>query len=699
MYYLGVDTGGTFTDFVLAHSGTGKIDSFKIRSTPQDPGEAVETGLRRLADEFGVTGDTLSRFIFGTTVATNAVLEGQGARVALVATKGTRDILEIQRQWRQRLFDLYLTKPRPLAARRHRLEIDERVDARGNIRVPLKDDDVEALVSRLADLPVEAVAISLLFSFLHPEHERRIAAAIRDRLPRLHVTVSSDVCPEFREYERTATTVMNAYTMPKVHALATRLEAALDRFEFEGVFSIVQSNGGVMTLEKARTHPINTLLSGPAAGVVAAANIGRIAGIDRVLGFDVGGTSTDISLVEDGVVRLSSEGGIAGYPVKVPQVRVHTIGAGGGSIARPELGLLKVGPQSAGASPGPAAYGSGGNEPTGTDAAVVLGYIDPDNFLNGEMALDAEAARVAIRDRVARPLGMDLYEAALAILQVQAANIVTGIRKVTVEVGKDPREFALMPFGGAGGIYAGAVAEEAGMRRIILPPYGSVLSALGVLMTDIRHDRSRTRLMPLAGATVKDVIAIFGELVGEAADEMARDRISEADIVYEFSCDMRYEGQAYEIGVALPAAGAKPVFEADRLRITFNAEHERLYGQSSPDEPVEIVSFRVAAIGRVDKIALPLIATARKLEDAPRRSRQVLFSADEGWVDCPVVDRAGLVPGDELTGPAIVEDHGASIPIRPGHSATVDSYGIIVIDTGRRVQAGRDAHETADVLP
>ena len=495
MFYLGVDTGGTFTDFVLFDRTKTTIATFKIPSTPTDPGASVEAGLERLTRDHGVSGENLERFVFGTTVATNAVLEGRGAPTALIATRGTRDVLEIQRQWRQRLFDLYLTKPKPLVPRRHRLEINERIDAQGSVLTPLETSDLNDTIDALASLPVEAVAISLLFSFLHPDHELQIAAVVRQRLPHLSVTISSDICPEFREYERTATTVMNAYTMPKIRTLAERLEGALQKFGFKGAFSIFQSNGGVMSIDKARTHPVNTLLSGPAAGVVAAAGIGRLAKINRLIAFDVGGTSTDISLVEDGAVGLSAQGGIGGYPVKVPQVRVHTIGAGGGSVARPELELLKVGPQSAGAVPGPVAYGHGGTEPTSTDAAIALGYIDADHFLGGEIILDAQAARKAIADKVALPLNLDVDSAALAILKVQVAHIVAGIRAVSVETGKDPRDFTLMPFGGAGGLFASAVAEEAGIDQILLPPHASVLSALGMLMTDVRHDRSRTHLI------------------------------------------------------------------------------------------------------------------------------------------------------------------------------------------------------------
>jgi N-methylhydantoinase A len=688
MVSIGVDTGGTFTDVVLHRPGTGGISTFKVPSTPDDPGAAVEHGLERLAREHGVRGPDIERFIFGTTVATNAVLEQRGAPTALVATRGTRDVLEIQRQWRRRLFDLELVKPAPLAARRHRIEAAERVDAQGEVLTPLTEAEIDRLVAELGRMPVEAVAVSLLFSFLRPEHERAIAEAVRARLPGLHVTVSSEICPEFREYERTATTAMNAYTMPKIRALAERLEAALGRAGFRGVFSIVQSNGGVMTLEKARTHPVNTLLSGPAAGVVAAARIGRLSGAERVLAFDVGGTSTDIALVERGEVQLSAEGGIGGHPVKVPQVRIHTIGAGGGSIARPELGLLKVGPASAGARPGPVGYGLGGTEPTGTDAALALGLIDPGGLLGGEMRLDRAAARNAIAERVAGPLGLEPDRAAHAILQVQVANIVAGIRKVSVEAGEDPRDFALMPFGGAGGVYAGAVAEELGIARILLPPHGGVLSALGMLMTDIRHDKVLTRLAPLDALDPAEAEAVFDSLVAEADAELSRDRVAPGRVEHEFACDMRYSGQAYEIKVTLPGSGARPRFDAAALRAAFDAAHERLYGQASPGEPVEVVNYRVGAIGRVDAIALPERAPGPATPPPPRGHRPVYLSPERGWHDCPVWARDDLAPGAAIAGPAAIEDSGASLFLHERHAARVDRHGIIAVETGAAAREG-----------
>jgi N-methylhydantoinase A len=689
MRYLGVDTGGTFTDFALFDSAAQSLETFKVRSIPEDPAVAVGNGLGRLRDEFGVPIGSIDRLIFGTTVATNAVLERKGATVALLTTKGMRDVLEIQRQWRRRLFDLYLQKPPPLARRRHRLDVDERIGSAGQIIKDLSEDEIQRCVEELSGHAVDVVAISLLFSFLRPDHEQRLAAAVRRRLPKLPVTISSEVCPEFREYERTATTVMNAYTMPKVAAIAGRLERVLKDLGFNGTFGIIQSNGGIMSLAKARTHAVNTLLSGPAGGCVGATAVAEYSGVRNILGFDVGGTSTDIALIENGEIRLTAEGGIGGYPVKVPQIGIHTIGAGGGSLARPVLGMLKVGPESAGANPGPACYGMGGIEPTGTDAAVALGYIDPDYFVGGEVRLDSAAGRSAIRNKVAVPLNLDPDAAALAILQVQAANIVAGIRKISVEAGKDPREFVLLPFGGAGGIYAGLVAEEAGMTRILLPQHPSVLSALGMLMTDVRHESVQTRLQRLDGLDPADLASSFERLEDQGIAALGKEGIGRGRIRSLMSCDMRYVGQAYEINVPIPPESAV-LAAIPTLRQAFDREHLRLYGQCSEKEPVEIVGLRVGTVGMVEKAALQPIAKRAAGSLLPRTHRRILLDAEGGWNSCPVFDRAKLSPDDAFEGPAIVEDRGSSFVLRARHQLGVDAYGNIHVTVPTAGLAARE---------
>ncbi len=674
MFYLGVDTGGTFTDFVLFETKARELRTFKVRSNPGDPATAVRAGLRRLRCEFGVSASAIERMIFGTTVATNAVLERKGAKVALLTTRGMRDVLEIQRQWRRRLFDLYLEKPAPLAERRHRLEVEERLLASGEALVPLSEKEIARCVGAIDTLDVESIAICLLFSFLKPDHERALGDAIRSARPDLHVTLSSELTPEFREYERTATTVMNAYTAPKIALLAERLGDILRAEGFKGAFGIIQSNGGLMSLDRARSNAVRTLLSGPAGGVVGAAAVAGYSGVKNILGFDVGGTSTDIALVENGEVRLHADGEIAGYPVKVPQIGVHTIGAGGGSIARPVLGMLKVGPQSAGANPGPACYGQGGVEPTGTDAAVLLGYIDPDFFVGGEIKLDREAARVAVQEKVATPLDLPIDAAALAIIDVQVATIVAGIRKVSVQAGKDPREFALVPFGGAGGIYAGLVAVETGMSTILLPRHPSVLSALGMLMTDVRQDVVLTRIARIDQLNAQLIGDTFRALKDRGTAQLVEDGQSSDNLEFVLTCDMRYVGQAYEIDVPLREASAD-AFEPATLTRAFHAEHKRRYGQCSEREPVEIVSYRAGAVSIVEKAVLAPLPPRLGEAPKPRARRRILLDRKTGWVECPVFERSSLAPDDAITGPAIVEDGGSSYVLRTGHRLSVDRVG------------------------
>ncbi len=674
MHHVGVDTGGTFTDFVALDVATGALHALKVPSVPADPARAVRDGLARLAERHGIGASGIERFIFGTTVATNAILERKGARTALVATRGTRDVLEIQRQWRHRLFDLALQRPAPLVPRRWRLEADERVGADGAPAVPLADAEARRVAAEAAGLGVESVAVALLFSFLAPDHERRLREALAAAAPGLHVSLSSDVCPEFREYERTCTTVMNAYVMPAVHRLAERLEAELRAAGVPAPPRIMQSNGGLMSAGRTRAEPVRTLLSGPAGGVVGAAAVAVAAGVPDVITMDMGGTSLDVSVVRGGRAGLSAEGRVGGFPVKIPQVDTHTIGAGGGSIARYARGTLAVGPESAGADPGPACYGRGGVEPTSTDAAVVLGYLDPAYFLGGALPLDPDAARRAVRDRIGRPLGLDDAEAARAVVRVQVASMVTGIRAVSVEQGLDPREFALLPFGGAGSLYAGLVAEEMGIGRLLVPVYPSVLSALGMLMTDVKYTRVLTRVQPAAGADGAALERLYRGLEAELVAALGAEGVPPERMGLERACDMRYHGQAYEVTVAAPASGDR--LDAAALVAAFHAEHRRSYGQADEREPVELVNFRVTGIGLVPKATLaPRPAGPDGERAVPKGERRVYFGPDRGWQVCPVFERDGLGPGAAVAGPALVEEPGATIVLYPGHRALVDRLG------------------------
>jgi N-methylhydantoinase A len=682
MYYLGVDTGGTFTDFVALNAESGEITTFKVPSVPEDPARAVLVGVERLRDRHGVEPSEIGRFIFGTTVATNSVLELKGAKTALVATKGTRDVIEIQRLWRSHLFDLYIQKPPPLVPRRWRFEADERIGSQGEVVTPLTDEEAERVARLVVDGDFEAVAICGLFSFLNSSHEETLRDAILAAKPDALVSISSAVSPEFREFERATTTVMNAYVMPRIDRLANRLETLLGEIGCASQLRIIQSNGGLMNVATTRSHPVRTLLSGPAGGVVGAVGVAKAAGFDDIIAMDMGGTSLDICLARGGEVTLSTEGQVGAYPVQVPQVNVHTIGAGGGSLARVIRGALKVGPESAGAIPGPVCYGKGGTEPTSTDAAVTLGYIDPGYFVGGEMSLDVAGAKRAVETHVGEPLGMDAAEAALAIVRVQVANMVTGIRSVSVEKGWDPREFALLPFGGAGSLYAGLIAEDLGITDIFVPIQPGVLSALGMLLTDIKYTDVVTRLMDTDTASAEAFEEIYAGLEAKLQVELSGEGMDAGAIRFDRTCDMRYRGQAYEINVPLPDTSPEKLVDA--MADAFHAMHRSMYGQAAEGDPVEFVNYRVTGVGVIKKPDLKPLGDMAAGESAEKGTRQAYFPGI-GWAETPRYERSALRPGAKIEGPALVEEAGATVVLFPGHALTVDGFGNMAIKVqGRR---------------
>jgi len=691
MYCVGVDTGGTFTDFAALDLRTGAVRALKVPSTPWDPAVALKGGLGQLAARFGIAASEIVRFVFGTTVATNAVLERKGAKTALLASLGTRDVIEIQRQYRHRLFDLSLRKPEPIIPRRFRFEVEERMGADGRPVIELTDAAIERAVAAVGELGVEAVAVSLLFSFLNPEHERRLAEALVRAHPSLLVTVSSDVCPEFREFERTTTTAMNAYVMPKIDWLIDRLVQALADSDCPADLQIIQSNGGLMSARQTKASPVRTLLSGPAGGVVGAIGVGVAGGARNLLTMDMGGTSVDICIVEDGIASLSTDSELGGFPLRVPQINVHTIGAGGGSLARVSRGTLKVGPQSAGADPGPVCYGRGGTQPTSTDCAVVLGLIDPEFFLGGEMRLDLEAAREAVRRELAEPLGISIEEAAFSVVRVQVAQIVSGIRNVSVEKGLDPREFILLPFGGAGGLYAGLIAEELGVPDILVPIHASILSALGMLMSDVKYTGVAACLAHATQMTAASARERFDEIRSQVLGDMASERLDREAISFELSADMRYAGQAFEINIPVPDAALADDAGIAGLVAEFNAEHKRLYGYAVAGEPVQFVNFRVTALGRVQKAGLSPRGGDGQTAPKPAGRRGV-FLDGKSATDVPIWRRADLPAGASIEGPAVIEDSGASIPLLPGHRLTVDPVGNLRISVALREEAGHERH-------
>ncbi len=670
---IGIDVGGTFTDVVTVRDGTLHVD--KTPSTPDAPEEGVLDGLTLSRDGVGYDAFDVSFLAHGTTVATNAVLEREYAETALVTTEGFRDALEIGRQARPDIYDFDATKPTPVIERDRRYEVTERLDERGAVATPLEDADVRAVADEIDRTDVDSVAVALLFSFENDAHERRIAEILEKRLD-VSVSLSSDVLPEIREYERTLATSLNAALKPVMDRYLGRLENAVRDRSIPAPLAIMQSNGGTIDADRARRRPVNTLLSGPAAGVQGAAHVAALAGAEDVITMDMGGTSCDVSLVQGGEPVVSTELTVGDYPVRIPMVAVHTIGAGGGSIAWIDAGdALRVGPRSAGAVPGPICYGRGGEAPTVTDAHLLCGRLDPDRFLSEELDADADRVEAAVRERIAEPLDLSMRAAAEGILDVANANMERALRLVSVERGHDPREFGLVAFGGAGPLHATALARELEVPRVIVPRTAGVLSALGLLVTDRIHDFSSSMIRRLADADpdeIESTLASFDEEGRSRLDGVADDRIA-----IERSLDCRYVGQSFELTVPVPDG---PITDEtlDGIAERFHAAHERRYGHASPDEPVELVTVRLRARGLVYPPELSASAATGNPDDAIDHSRDVVFDGE--LHETRIYDRDQLPIESDIEGPAIVEGGESTLVVRPAQRARVDDYGTILVE-------------------
>jgi N-methylhydantoinase A len=653
---LGVDVGGTFTDLV-AVDGEGRITTAKVPSTPRDQAEAVLAVI----ESSGVEAERVRAFSHGTTVATNALLERRGVTTALVTTEGFRDIIEIGRQNRPSLYDLTEDRPPPLVSRRLRFTVRERSGPKGTL-TELDAESLRQVVDELAESDAQAVAVGFLFSFLYPDNERRAGEELRARLNGVHVSLSSEVLPEVREYERLSTAVADAYLSP---VLALYLRNVAERATDLGLPSplVMQSSGGVLDVESAADRAATCVLSGPAGGVVGAAFIAGLGGHHDVLTFDMGGTSTDVAPVVDGEVQTSTESVIAGVPIKFPIVDVHTVSAGGGSIAWvDEGGALQIGPHSAGAEPGPAAYGLGGEEPTVTDANLVLGYLADGAKLGGEVVLDRNAAEQAL-GRVAKSLDLSIEDTAFGTVRVANAEMVRALRVISVERGLDPREFALVAFGGAGGMHACALAEELDMATVVVPRASGVLSALGLAISDLRRDYVRPCLGALADIAPHDLEEAFDSMEATAADDLDGAR-------FERSIDARYSGQSFELEISAA--------DLDALDDRFHDAHERRYGYRMTDEPVEVVNLRLAAIVDVEKPEVSEPPSDASENDGERDTRRASFDGD--WMEVEVLARNDLGSGSEVTGPAIVEFPESTCVVRPGWQGSVDEAGNLVLE-------------------
>lgn len=677
-YAIALDVGGTFTDVALVHQASGRLWVTKTPTTPHDPSAGFMAGIDRALQLAGIEAAALRHVLHGTTTATNAILEGKGAAIGLLTTAGFRDVLEIGRHDIPRRANMFAwVKPARPVAPELIFEIGGRVTVDGAEIEPLDEEAVRAAARRLAAAGVDSIAVCFLHSYANPAHERRARALLLEEHPGGAVSLSSEVLPVFREFERSMGTVLNAYVQPLVGRYVARLVGELRPRGIGAPLSIMKSNGGVIGADVVRTQAIHTALSGPAAGVIGARRIGEAAGFDDLISVDVGGTSADVCLVRGGEAEVTTEGRVGAWPLHVPMIDIHTIGAGGGSIARvTEDGTLTVGPESAGAQPGPVCYGAGGEEPTVTDAHLVLGRI-PSHLLGGEIPLDVERARRAIEEHVARPLGLPLAAAAQGILDILNNNMVGALRLVSVERGYDPRDFVLVPFGGAGPLHGADLATLLGMRTVVVPRHPGVLSTFGLLGTEVRNDYARTSLQKPPDYDIGAVAAVYADLEGQARDWLVAEGVAPSARRLTRMADLRYRHQGFELTVPWPERD----LDLDALLARFHARHRQLYTYALADAPVEIVTLRLAAAGRVRRFTLPSLPRRRMAAARPPR-RRVHFPG-AGWTMCPSVDRERLGVGAVVTGPAIVEQPDTTTVVPPGHRARVDRVGNLVIQTGR----------------
>jgi len=671
MRRIGIDIGGTFTDFYLVDRE--RIETFKLPSTPDDPARAALEGLRSLQGRFGVSFQQLEVVGHGSTVATNAMIQRRGAKMALLATKGFRDILELGRLTRppEALYNIQYEKPPELVPRHMIFEVDERVDSRGQVVRPLHEAEVIRLADRLKAAGVQSVAVALLFSFQNPTHEQKIRDGLAQRLPGVPIYLSSEILPEIREFDRTSTTAISAYLGPLVVGYMERMLGEITGPKFY----LMQSNGGLTTLEMLRKRPAPLLGSGPAAGVVAAAAIGTAAGEANIVSVDMGGTSFDVSLIRDGRPVVTTDKKVGKYPLKVPVIDIQSIGAGGGSIAWLDgAKALRVGPHSAGADPGPACYGRGGQEPTVTDANLAIGLLNPDNFAGGSIRLDRAGGEQAIQRHVAGSLGMSALDAAAGIRRIVNAAMAGAMRVVTVQQGYDPRGCVLMAFGGAGPTHAVELAEELDIPRVLVPRYPGITCALGLALADVSHDYVQTLLADAATIELEALTRRYQELEAQGHRGLEGDGAPKDRHTMRRSADLRYLGQGYHLEAPVPG-GAIDRRALDGMCEAFHAAHEATYGFRNPGEPIELVNIRVTATGRMDKPAFQATKEGGKDAGIARTGSRDVYSRETGKAEPYVLyDRAKLQAGNEVVGPAIVEQPDSTTVIPSRYRARVDGY-------------------------
>ncbi len=687
-YRVGVDIGGTFTDLVLIDDVTGGRAVGKVLTSPEDPSEAVEEGLVELLDREGVTAEGLKTIVHGTTLVTNALIERRGVETALLTTEGFRDAVAIGTEHRYDMYDIFIEKPEPLVPRSLRYGVRERSLDDGSVMVELDEEQVRSICAELRGRGVQAVAVSFLHSFRNPAHERRAREILAEEAPEMTVSLSSEVAPEIREYERTSTTVANVYARPLVEGYLLSLEERLRRLGFGGSLYIMLSNGGTASVETACRFPVRLLESGPAAGALAAAFYGRATDFPEVLSFDMGGTTAKACLIEGGEPLRSNEFEVAriyrfkkgsGLPVKVSVIEMIEIGAGGGSIAAVgALGLPKVGPRSAGSEPGPACYDRGGGEPTVTDADLILGYLDPDFFLGGKMQLDRDAALRAVEGQIARPLGLDTVDAAWGIHQVVNENMANAARVHAIERGKDPRAYPLFAFGGAGPVHGYRVARALGVPGFIAPLGAGATSAFGFLCAPLSFDFVRSLYGRLDELDWSGVNGALEEMEEEGRDLLRASDVADADVLVRRLCEMRYVGQGHEVMVGLPDGSLGPD-DADRLTTVYRKEYRRLYSREGPDVPLEAITWRVEVSAPRPEIRLDDGGDASDPSKAQKGEREIYLPEDKGFRKVPVYDRYLLGPGATLEGPAVVEERESTVILGPESRAEIDAARNLIV--------------------
>ena len=692
-YRVGVDVGGTFTDIVLLGTD-GTVHTKKISSSVENYAQAIVEGLAEVFRETGLAGDAIEEIRHGTTVASNAILEHKGARTGLITTKGFRDVLEIRTLRMPRLYDMAWTKPAPLVERYLRQVVDERLDAAGAVERALDPADAGRAVDALLAEQVEAIAVCLLHAYANPVHEQMIQALVARKAPGLPCSISSDVLPEIKEYERTSTTVVNAYVTPVVASYLRALRKGLDDAGVRARLLLMQSNGGLTTDAAAAARPIHIIESGPAGGVIGAQALARAKNLPKIITFDMGGTTAKAAMVEHGELTRAHEYSVgagimigsrlltgAGYPLKVPAIDLAEVGAGGGSLVWIDAaGSLQVGPESAGASPGPVCYDKGGETPTITDANLLLGYLNPAQLVGGALKLDAAKARRAFAEKVATPLGMALERAAYGAHQIAASNMIRAIKAVSTERGRDAREFSLFAFGGNGPVFACGMAAALGITRIVVPPSAGLFSSFGLLYADVEHHYSRTFRRLLRNSDLGEIQRAWDGLAQQALDQLAAEGFAGDRARLRRSAALHYHGQTFELTVPM-IEGPLDANAVAHLEEAFGQEHERTYGhRAGPEEPVELVSIQVVGLGLRDGSGVPERVRPSRAEPDPQPPRRAYFGPDTGWVETPVLRRSDLSGG--RAGPLIVEEYDATCVVPPGAKAELDAGGNILIELG-----------------